>query len=485
MNDQLAEIKSKTVRTIKWTVVTEIIRKLIVPVTNMLLARLLTPEMFGVVATINIIFTFTDMLSDAGFSKYLVQHIFKDQKEVYKYANIAFWANFTVSILLFLFIVWQLDIIAAGLGMTEYKEAIAVACISLPLTAMISVQQALCNKNYNYKKIFAAKVSSAIAPLIITVPIAFVTRSFWALIIGNVCNNLILMLSFIWKSEWMPGFSFDFQKLKRMLSFSIWTLVESLIVWCCGNGIIFFISQYLTKEELGYYTTSYTTVDQISALVTSATTTVLFVSLSKLQNDKDDFNHFLYEFQSKVSFILMPMGVGIFLYHDFVTDILLGAQWQNISAYVGILGLIMPFRILVNYYSSEVYRAKGQPKISSIAQIIWLVIAMPIFIFSAKIGVARLIGAYATVNLIFSVIHGVTIWHNYRISVWKMFTHMKLSIAASAIMGIFGAGIKALLGNGIFWNILGIVLCIIIYFGTVACTKKGRSIIKGFIENWK
>lgn len=88
----------------KWSSITEIIAKLISPITNMILARLLAPEIFGIVATVTMVFSFADMFTDAGFQKFIVQRKFEDDKELFKYANVAFWANLFVSVIFWIII---------------------------------------------------------------------------------------------------------------------------------------------------------------------------------------------------------------------------------------------------------------------------------------------------------------------------------------------------------------------------------------------
>ena len=90
----------KIINATKWSSITEIIAKLITPITNMILARILAPEAFGVVATITMIISFADMLTDSGFQKYLVQHEFRNESEKIKYTNVAFWTNLFISIFL-------------------------------------------------------------------------------------------------------------------------------------------------------------------------------------------------------------------------------------------------------------------------------------------------------------------------------------------------------------------------------------------------
>ena len=74
----------------KWSSITEIAAKLISPIVNMVLARLLAPEAFGVVATITMVISFAEIFTDAGFQKYIIQHEFADDEELNKSTNVAF-----------------------------------------------------------------------------------------------------------------------------------------------------------------------------------------------------------------------------------------------------------------------------------------------------------------------------------------------------------------------------------------------------------
>ena len=83
-----------------WAAITEVAAKLITPITNMLLARLLTPEAFGVVATITIVISFAEVFTDAGFQKYIIQHPFSTDDELNDNATVAFWTNLLISLII-------------------------------------------------------------------------------------------------------------------------------------------------------------------------------------------------------------------------------------------------------------------------------------------------------------------------------------------------------------------------------------------------
>ena len=92
---------TKVVTAAKWSLITEVLAKLITPITNIILAHILAPTAFGILATIMMVISFGDMLADAGFQKYLVQHEFEDDREKNQNVSVAFISN-----LLFAFILW-------------------------------------------------------------------------------------------------------------------------------------------------------------------------------------------------------------------------------------------------------------------------------------------------------------------------------------------------------------------------------------------
>ena len=87
--------------------------------------------------------------------------------------------------------------------------------------------------------------------------------------------------------------------------------------------------------------------------------------------------------------------MGIFSFSDLITDILLGDQWSEISKFVGLWGLTSSIMIIYSHYSSEVYRAKGRPKLSVLSQWLHIIVLWPTVIISIKYGFETLYTARA------------------------------------------------------------------------------------------
>ena len=133
-------------------------------------------------------------------------------------------------------------------------------------------------RNFDFKTLFYVRIVGVCVPIFVTVPLAFVTRSFWALVIGTIVGNLVNAIILTARSEWKPSFYYNLEQLKRMFLFSWWILLESISVWLTSYIGTFIVGSYLSTYYLGLYKTSMTTTNQIISLITTATTAPLITA---------------------------------------------------------------------------------------------------------------------------------------------------------------------------------------------------------------
>ena len=281
----MSELNNKILNATKWSTITEVMAKLIAPFSTMVLARLLTPDAFGVVATLTMIITFAEIFTDAGFQRYLIQFEFKDDKDKYNTANVAFWSNLTMSLVLWAIIAIFSEPLATLVGNPGKGNVISIACVSIPLAAFSSIQMALYKRDFDFKTLFYTRIAGILIPIFVTIPLAVWLRNYWALVIGTIAVNLSNAIILTAKSKWRPSLCYSFKRLKQMFSFCSWTLVDTILVWATSYIDVFFIGMMLNEYYLGIYKTSIATVGQITSLITTALLPVVMPSLSRLQND--------------------------------------------------------------------------------------------------------------------------------------------------------------------------------------------------------
>jgi len=479
----------------KWSSITEIVARLISPLVNMILARLLTPEAFGVVATITMVISFVEIFTDAGFQKYIIQHEFENEEELNNTTNVAFWTNLTFSVLI-CGVIWAFrHSIARMVGTPYLGNSISMASVLILIAAFSSIQMARFKRAFDFKALFYARMGMSLIPLVVTVPLAFVFKNYWAILIGNFASQLVGVIILSVKSSWKPSLYFNFSLLKEMFSFSSWTLLEAVSIWLTNYIGIFIVGNYLSEYYLGIYKTTMSTVNSYMAIITGAITPVLFSALSRYQNDNEKFEQTYYQMQRKVAILVFPMGIGLFLYQDVVTRVLLGSQWMEAAGFIGLWGLMSAFAIVFSHFSSEVFRSKGNPKISLLLQLIHLAFLVPSLLMSAKHGFTALYIVRSLVRVQIIATAMVLMKVLYKFEFARVVKNVCPMLISSIIMGIVGYCLQQI-NYSILWSFVSIFICVIVYFTVLLCffpktrdelfeTKWGKRIVGKMIKQNK
>lgn len=467
---------------LKWSTAGELFAKLAAPITNMILARILVPEDFGILAMVNMIITFVDLFTDSGFVKYIIQRDFKNEKETEQYINVAFWTNLVLSVFLWSLIFILKTPLALMVGAEGHEKVIVIAATQLVLTSFSSVQTAIYRKYFDFKTLFIVRILTSIIPLCITVPLAYIIKNYWALVIGAIILQLINAIFLTIKSKWKPKPYYSFAQLKNMLSFSIWSLAEAVAYWFTIWFDVFIIGAAFTAYYAGIYKNSLNMVNSVMQIVKASIIPILFSSLSKLKNDKKGFISVFSGLQESAAFILIPMGIGLFVFKDITTLILFGAKWMESSNIIGAWALASCFQAAYVNFFGEAFKAKGIPKILFFYELVCLAIMIPVCQYAKIFGFWQIVYTRASIVII-QIIIGFLFMKKYlNFSILNMIKNIAPSFFCAGIMGVFGYYFKNIFPENKFWQIFSIALCATIYFLLyfIIFRKRLKNLIKVF-----
>lgn len=473
--------RQRLVHAFRWSLFTEIVAKLLSPITNMVLARILAPEAFGAVATVTMIVSFADMFTDAGFQKYLVQHEFETEDELASNATVAFWTNLSVSVVLWLLLFAFSETLASAVGSPGLGLVISVASAQLICTAFSSIHMAMCRRRLNFRRLFFVRVVSACVPLFVTIPLAFLGMGYWSLVLGTMIMQLSNALLLSLRSSWRPTLHYSVAELKGMLSFSIWSLVEAVSIWLTAWIDAFIIGTHLNQMHLGLYKTSVVMVNSIMALVAYSIMPVLFSALSRLQHDHVMFMRMYFRVQRIVALLVLPMGLALYVFRDLATSVLLGSQWSEASGVVGTWSLTSSILIVLGYFSSEVYRAKGRPQLSVLAQILHLVVLIPTCLVAVGYGFWPLVYARSWVRMQAVLVDLLILKRAFGVPVLNTFRNVLPAWACA----LGSAGLAYFLGGlreGLGWDALVLAACGLFYIGLVCALPASRAELSGALR---
>lgn len=473
---------NKVANATKWSVLAEVTAKIATPIVNIILARLLTPDAYGVVASITIITSFADIFTDAGFQKYVIQHEYSSNAELDDNSNVAFTSNFTLSVFIYILIFLFKNKLAVAVGNPDAANGLAVAALSVLCTSFSSIVIARFRRDLEFKPLFVVRLSSALVPLFVTVPLAIILRSYWAIVLGTFIQQLFIAIAVTVLSKYKPKFYFSQDIFFKMASFSAWNLCESLSIWFAGQANIFIVARVLNSYYLGLYRTGMTTINSYMALFTSAITPVLFSSLSRCQSDNKQFESLFNRFQRLLSIIVIPMGFGVWMYRKLAVQILLGSTWVEVTDFMGLWALMSALTIVLSNMACEVYRSKGEPKVSFALQVFYLLYYIPVIYFSAQKGFDFICIASCLVRLPPIIFDLMTLQIRYKFKLRQIIHNILYPILASVLMCLL-ASVLQKMRTSIVWDFISIGICVFFYGMIILLNKTYRkeicSLLKG------
>ena len=453
---------TKVVAAAKWSLITEVLAKLITPVTNIILAHILAPTAFGILATIMMVISFAEMLADAGFQKFLVQYEFESEDEKQKNVSVAFISNIVLAIVLWLVIIIWRDELAILVGNEGLGFPLAIMGAMLPLGAFSSIQMAMYRRSFNFKFLLSIRMITIITPLFISIPMALAGFDYWSLIAGLLAAHLFTAIALCIRQEKLISIYFSSTVFRKMFSFSAWSLAEAFSIWLTAWVDTFIISHFLDAYYLGLYKMPTAIVTTIMAIATSSMAPVLFSALSRHQHNQVEFEKTFLTFQRYMALFLVPLGVGMFVYQDFIVEILLGPQWKLAGIVLGSWALSSSLVTAISYLISEAFRAKGMPNISFLAQMAHLFVLIPVIYVCVQYDFTTFVYARSIVRvqMIAVLLYLLAIYVG--MNAWLVIRNIKSYIIASAVVGT-GSYVLLHLHNSMIWTIFCICISLILY----------------------
>lgn len=394
-------MKDKIIHSMKWSAFGEIASKVLPPLFYIITARLLTPEDFGVVATSAMVVAFASILWEAGLSKALIQN---QEFDIQKMSNIVLYTNMVLSVFLYIVLFFSADSIASFFHDERVADALQISGLSLIIGSLMSVQTALLQKDFGFKKLFFSRFVGAIIPGIVSVVLAYYGYGYWALVYGSIAS-MILQALMLWKiSHWRPSYDYDLAVAKKMFHFSKWVLLSALLSWFFIWGDIFVLGFFFTSHELGLYRTGNYFVGAVIGLVTAPIVPVMYSYFSKIQHDRESVKKSLLLSSKVVSFFVLPIGVGIFIVQTPLSDLIFGEKWVGIASVIGILALQQSISWIIGL-NVTAYTAIGRPDVEVKINLIAISYYAVIYIIFANISFDAFLLARFLLTLITIFLH--------------------------------------------------------------------------------
>lgn len=346
-------------------------------VSSIILARLLMPEDFGLMAIAMAIVAFSQGTTSTGFESALIQK--QDRPE--DFLNTAWTFELARYLILFLII-----FIAAPLFASFFNEPRAVAIlrvisISLVFQGLRNIGVVYFRKNLDFKKQFVMEIVPLIARISVVIPLAFSLRNVWALVWGSLTTGVATCLISYVMHPYRPRLDFSIKRAGNLFNFGKWILGSSILVMIRQQGMTMFVGKFLGIPILGFYNRAGAFSTMMFQQVIGIVWKVGYPAYSQLQLDPGRFKQAYLKTLQLLTFIGIPMAGGLFVLSGDFVHLFLTDKWLFIVPLMQILCLqaILNF---INTPAGIAFQAVGRPsigvKISTLGVIILAIIVYPL-----------------------------------------------------------------------------------------------------------
>jgi len=358
---------------LKWSFLGEIASKAVTPVVFVVLARLLTPEDYGVVAAATMVISFSQIFWEAGMGKAIIQY--RGDRTVA--ANTAFWINNALGLLVAGALVASSGLIADRIFHDpRVAPVLRVMALQVLLSASVSIHVALLQKDLNFRHLFWVRLATVAIPGIASIPLAWYGMGYWALVAGSLAGQ-VFQVALLWKtSSWRPRFNFDREVARKLARFGGWVAATGLLAWFYLWVDSVVVGIYLGSHELGLYRTGNAFVMMIYGLLFGPLMPVLYSHLSAVSHDRARIQEMMIRVIRILTFLSLPLAAIIAANAGLISELVFGPKWQGIEMVIVAMALTHGLSWVVGA-NGEAYRAVGAPsnetKIMAIALVIYMV----------------------------------------------------------------------------------------------------------------
>lgn len=328
--------RAQFLSSIFWASSTSGLAKVLNLISLLVLARLLDPHSFGLVAIALLIIGGFDMLANLGLGSALIQK--KDPTD--EDANAIFILSPIASVFLYAAAFIFSDSAGRFFNSGEIPLIIKILSLMLIIQSLASVQSALLEKRLAYKKRFIPDSISNLSYLLVAVSMALLGFGVWSLVIGSLVRCAVNTLLLWWVLPWRPSLTFDLASAKGLLNYGKHIVLLGVISFLFRNIDNAVIAKYLTPTYLGYYTLAYTLANILPQIAKMTIGRIVFPLYSQLRQDMDAFkNAFLPINQVNMIF---SVGFTILLVASIpaIVAVFLGEKWGTIRPLVQILAFL-------------------------------------------------------------------------------------------------------------------------------------------------
>lgn len=348
-------LKHKTLKGTVWSSLERFSVQGIQFLVMIIMARILTPDDYGLVGMLAIFIAIAQSLIDSGFSQALIRK--QDRTEIDN--STVFYFNIAVGIALYLILFFSAPLIARFYDEPMLVPLTRVVCLSVVINSLVVVQRALLTIKIDFKTQAKASLTGAILSGIVGITMAHTGFGVWSIVAQQLVNLSAIALLLWILSHWRPSLAYSWTSFRELFSFGSKLAASGILDTVYRNLYLIVIGKVFRASDLGFYTRAHQFAEFPSSNVTGIVQRVTFPVLCTIQDDDERLRNVYRRFLRVSAFVVFPLMMGLAgVARPFVV-LILKEQW----AFAGVLLQIICFAMMwypVHAINLNLLQVKGR-----------------------------------------------------------------------------------------------------------------------------
>jgi PST family polysaccharide transporter len=373
-----SDLAKAAVKGASWTYVAYYSGKLVVFLTTIFLARLLSKTDFGIVGYVVTVIGFLDVVKDLGVSASLIYH--NEDRVV----PTAFWLGLLTNILFFILAWFGAPLVGDFFNDDRVIWVTRVMALNFPVGALGATHEALLIRKLAFSRKFIPDFSRAISKGVISISLAYAGFGPWSIILCQVGGTLVSTIVLWYLVDWRPSFSFSFEIAKTLLAFGVPLVGMNIISVFVLNVDYLLVGKYLGAEALGVYTLAFRVPEMTVLQLCNIVAQVTFPVYATMRHDTDALKRGFLQTARYVALITVPAGVGMALLAEPIVLVFLGEKWVEVIPVMRAIAIYSAL-ISLGYNAGDVYKVQGRPGILTMLSIVQATLLVPSLFWAVSV----------------------------------------------------------------------------------------------------
>lgn len=398
---------------------------------GIILARLLTPQDFGMLVTIQVFTGLAGFVAGGGMGQGLVRATEVTRRDY----NVIFTLQLAIGCAIYTAFYVAAPWFARWYEVPQYAQLLRVSALSFVIRPFVNLPSSILHRDMRFKAPAVVRVAALLVSSTISIGMAWHGYGVWSLILGGLAGSLCSMALLAHFSRWRPALSLDLRRARDIARYGMLVSVNDIVEYLRSQTTNFVLGRTLGATAVGLFNKGDSLARMPHGLVTGSVYHVLLRALAQEQDNLDKSRYLFFRSLSLVAVYVTPFYVGAFWLADSLIALLYGPRWMDAAAPLAILALCGPLLTVVNL-SGAVLAARNWLDRELVVQVVLLVLTGLAAIAGLPYGLPGIAIALVLVA-VYNAMHMYLLAARCLKASWSaLFAALRPAIALNAILAV-------------------------------------------------